>query len=106
MSHLSTLIQRIRKTPRKERDSPIFKGRLMNLAEYMVYQNDSTEQEQTEAHIMFNKYSFEVELSEEGLKRKQRELHQIGYTCMRCGRRLTNPYSKKKGLGPECLKKI
>ena len=78
----------------------------MNLAEYMVYHNDSTEQEQTEAHIMFNRHSFEVELSEDGLKRKQRELHQIGYTCMRCGRRLTNPSSKIRGLGPECQEKV
>lgn len=27
-------------------------------------------------------------------------------TCMRCGRTLTNPISKKYGIGPECMGKI
>lgn len=27
-------------------------------------------------------------------------------TCMRCGRALTNPISKKYGIGPECMSKI
>lgn len=27
-------------------------------------------------------------------------------TCMRCGKTLTNPISKKYGIGPECMSKI
>ena len=37
------------------------------------------------------------------------KLHGIGrpvITCMRCGRELTNPISRKYGIGPECITKL
>lgn len=37
------------------------------------------------------------------------KLHGMGrpvITCMRCGRELTNPISRKYGIGPECITKL
>lgn len=37
---------------------------------------------------------------------KLRGLGEPVITCMRCGRQLTNPISKKYGIGPECMSKL
>jgi len=112
MSHLTTLIKRIKYMESKKADpkSSLFQGRLMNIAEYLVYYNDYTKEEAEEAVKILKKYGFNVDLTPQGIERKLIELRGLpdcySDTCMRCGRPLSNPYSKKKGLGPVCRAKV
>jgi hypothetical protein len=109
-SHLSTLIERVKRMEsNKDTDNAAFKGRLLNLAEYLVYYNDWTKEEVIEARAILDKYDFDVEFSHKGIEKKNVELRGLpdhySETCMRCGRALSNPYSKKKGMGGICRQK-
>lgn len=109
MSHLSTLIERVERD-RIQQNKLFFNERLMNLAEYIVYYNDYSAEEEKRAKELLREFDFDVELSLEGLERKHVELHGLvdmySPICLRCGKTLSNPLSVKKGLGPVCRSKV
>jgi len=109
-SHLSNTIRRVEKLERKRKvDKATLRGAVMNIAEALVYFQDYTEYEKSHAEIILKKHSIDVELTPEGLEKAFGELRKSSGTfselCLRCGRKLENPESKEKGMGPVCRKK-
>jgi len=107
MSHLTTLIKRVEKA---EKFGEVHWSRLLNLAEYLVYYDDWSKEEFERAKELLEKHNFKVELTPQGIERKLIELKGLpdfySRTCLRCGRRLSNPYSIRKGLGSYCRQKV
>ena len=108
MCHLSTLVDRIERMEQNHeyQKDPLFRGRLLNIVEYMTYSSDWTKEEAEAAHKVLDKYDFSVGFNHKAIESelvKMRGLPDVyRETCMRCGRHLSNPYSIKKGMGPKC----
>ena len=112
-SHLGVLIRRVKAIPYKMKKEPIFKSRLVNLAEYIRYHSDFTDFERRKASALLKAYKldylldilddkvFENEVAK--LTTIEGELHR---TCIRCGRTLTLKKSIKRGYGEECFEKV
>jgi hypothetical protein len=109
MSNLSDTITRVEKLERKRKvDKATLRGALMNIAEALVYFQDYTEYDKRKAEIILKKHNIEIELTPEGLEKAFGEFRRSGTfseLCLRCGRKLENPESKEKGMGPVCRKK-
>ena len=81
MSHLTTLIGRVRNA---ERNNPgRLDGLLLNLVEYMHYWTDYTPEECDRANFLLEKHNFKTP--------KDLDDPQVGYSqsCVRCGRALS-----------------
>lgn len=112
-SHLTTLIRRVKSIPRKMRGEPVFFSKLVNLAEYLHYEQEYTDFEKRRAIALLkvNKLDFLIEIVDDDEFEKQIKgleiYNKVGYsrTCIRCGRTLTVPDSIRKGYGPECYSK-
>ena len=59
MSHLATLIQRVRNIENDGRNEHDLKEKLLNLAEYITYSNDYDSDEIKEAHDILYEYGME-----------------------------------------------
>lgn len=59
MSHLSTLIQRVRGIENNGRDERALQERLLNIAEYLTYSHDYSEDESQEAKKMLETYEMD-----------------------------------------------
>jgi len=113
VSHLTTLIKRVRSVPGKLKSEPVFFNKLINLAEYMRHEEDFTEFEERKAKSLLKIYHLDFLLNIKTEAKFEREIRKLevyrekGYsrTCIRCGRSLTNPTSIKRGYGPECYGK-
>lgn len=121
-SHLSTIITRVKRVARCNKDNPDERSRLhailphaFNLAEYLTHDNDYTEKEAKEARRLLDML---------GLPHRVDEDHGLGYhevmnkflgdgklvkipgrRCRRCGKELSNETSISYGLGPICRTK-
>lgn len=111
-SHLTILIKRIKAVPYNMKHEPVFKGKLINLAEYIRDNEDYTDFEKRKATALLKVYEldyllhlhdndFEFEIIR--LTTVEGKLHR---TCIRCGRTLTNSKSIRRGYGEECWDKV
>jgi len=60
MSHLSTLIQRVRRIENNGKDERALQERLLNIAEYLTYSHDYSEEESQEAKKMLTMYEMDA----------------------------------------------
>jgi len=60
MSHLSTLIQRVRRIENNGRDEQTLREKLLNIAEYMTYSHDYDQRESNEATELLWKYEMQA----------------------------------------------
>jgi len=66
MSHLSTLIQRVRRIENNGRDERALQERLLNIAEYLTYSHDYSEDESQEARKMLTMYEMDALVANPG----------------------------------------
>lgn len=112
-SHLTILIKRVKDIPYSEKNEPAFFNKLINLAEYLRYEDDYTDFEKRKATAILKAYDMDFLLEIESDSQFENEIRRLpvykekGYsrTCIRCGRTLTNPKSIKRGYGPTCYAK-
>jgi len=103
MSHLSVLINRVVNELRSI--GKVRKDTLINLAEYMTYWDDYTEEEARQARAILKEFHLEKLIGNQDLINRELE-KEYHYRCGRCGRALSNPISVKYGYGPVCRKKL
>jgi len=66
MSHLSTLIERVRRIENNGRDEYSLKERLLNIAEYLTYSHDYSVDESREAKKMLIRYEMDALVANPG----------------------------------------
>jgi len=59
MSHLSTLIERVRRIENDGKDERYLQDKVLNIAEYMTWSHDYSEQEAQEARGILQKYEMD-----------------------------------------------
>ncbi len=110
-SHLTTLIKRVRAIPYKMKQEPIFFSKLINIAEYLYYEEDYTEFEERKAKAILKVHELDYLLDIESEEEFERTIrHFISEkkgtrVCIRCGRSLSKPESVRRGYGEECYSK-
>lgn len=118
MSHLSTIINRVKRTRRVSRDLTDEQRKvelyphLLNLAEYMTFYKDyePTEGEAAERLLAEHGMPTRVDATEHDYYNKVAKRAGIQNAgtgrCVRCGRRLSDPTSVVRGTGPVCAAKV
>lgn len=111
-SQLTVLIKRVKSVPYNLKTEPFFKGKLVNLAEYLRYLSDYTDFEKRKAIALLKVYKLDYLLDIADDNNFEREIAKIttvdgklNRACIRCGRTLTNPNSIRRGYGEECWDK-
>jgi hypothetical protein len=66
MSHLSTLIERVRRIENNGRDERSLHERLLNIAEYLTYSHDYSMDESREAKKMLGRYEMDALVANPG----------------------------------------
>ena len=113
-SHLTELIRRVKSVPSKLKSERLFFLKLINVAEYLRYENDFTDFEQRKAKAILKAYKLNYLLEIDDDIKFERAIQQLeifkkeGFarTCYRCGRTLTKPESMRRGMGEECHSKV
>ena len=111
-SHLTILIKRVKAIPQRMKTEPVFWNKLVNLAEYIHYEDDYSDFEQRKAKALLKVYHLEYLLEivdddefERAIQSVSKEKGAGSRVCIRCGRTLTDPQSVRRGYGPECFEK-
>lgn len=112
-SHLGVLIKRVKAIPYRLKKEPVFKSKLINLAEYLRYHTDFTDFERRKASALLKAHNLDYLLTILDEKEFEKEINRItliegktARTCIRCGRTLTLKKSIKRGYGEECFEKV
>lgn len=115
MSHLATLIKRVHsilisKSLTSEERLVNVLPRVYNIAEYITYNDDYTGEEKKRAVLILDMFGLpcKVDESKAGFhdlmeKVSGQSRDRFSRFCVECGRKLKNPNSMKRGMGPVCF---